>query len=100
MRRIREWLVRKWVGQPDPALLKSFLVTFSTEHGRRVLQHLVDKVYCSIYEGADPIALAMHNGRRSLVHEILENIDIAEHPGKYEVKQTEEEAQHARPGLV
>ena len=99
MKRIREWLVRKWSREPDPALLKSYLVCFSTEHGRRVLQHLVDGVYCTIYEGTDPIALAMHNGRRSLVHEILENIDIAEHPGKHEIKQ-EEEAQDARPGLV
>jgi copper oxidase (laccase) domain-containing protein len=43
-------------------------------------------VYCTIYEGTDPIAAATHNGRRSLVQEILENIDLAEQPEKYQVR--------------
>lgn len=95
MKRFKEWLTWKWEKEPDPTLVRSYQVTFSTEHGRRVLQHLMDKVYCTIYEGSDPILMATHNGRRSLLHEILEDIDIAEHPGKYDIK-LEQEAQHER----
>jgi len=50
---------------------------------------LLDAVYCTVYEGRDPIEAAMHTGRRSLVQEILENIDLAESPDKYRVR-TEE----------
>ena len=60
-------------------------MTFSTEQGRRVLKHLMDTIYCAIYEGSDPIALATLNGRRSVVHEILENIDVAERPNEYRI---------------
>jgi hypothetical protein len=58
-------------------------VTFSTAQGQLVLQHLLDEVYCQTCPVQDPIALAMHNGRRSVVQEILENIDSANDPAKY-----------------
>ena len=83
MKRLADWLTRKWSREVRPNLGQDYLVTFSTEHGRRVLLHFLDAVYCTIYEGTDPIAAAMHAGRRSLVHEILQNIDAAESPGKY-----------------
>ena len=83
MTRLLEWLTRKWSHETRPSLGHDYLVTFSTEHGRRVLVHFLDAVYCTIYEGSDPIAAAMHAGRRSLVHEILQNIDAAESPDKY-----------------
>ena len=98
MKSFYEWFTRRWERKPDPVLLESFRVTFQSEHGRRVLQHLMDKVYCTFYEGTDPIAAAAHNGRRSLVHEILENIDIAEHPDKYQTSVQTEEARHGIPG--
>lgn len=91
MRRLTEWLTRKWDRRPHSSLAQDYQVTFSTEHGRRVLTHLLDAVYCQVYEGCDPIEAAMHNGRRSLVQEILENIDVAESPEKYRVR-TEEGA--------
>jgi hypothetical protein len=43
----------------------------------------MDAVYCQVYVGKDATELAMQNGRRSVVHEILENIDKATNPGKY-----------------
>lgn len=89
MRRLTEWLRYKWDHAPHPSLAQDYQVTFSTEHGRRVLQHFLDAVYCSVYEGTDPIAAALHAGRRSLVHEVLQNIDLAESPDKYRVR-TEE----------
>lgn len=83
--RFTEWLTRKWDRSPQPLLAQDYQVCFSTPHGQRVLTHLLDQVYCQIYEGTDPIAAATHNGRRSLVHEILENLDVAENPNKYNV---------------
>ena len=86
MTRFAEWLIRKWDRSPQPQLAQDYQLTFSTPSGSRVLTHLLDQVYCQIYEGSDPLAMAMHNGRRSLVHEILENIDLAEQPDKYQVR--------------
>jgi hypothetical protein len=64
-------------------LAHAYQVTFSTAQGQLVLQHLLDEVYCQTCPVQDPIALAMHNGRRSVVQEILENIDSANSPTKY-----------------
>lgn len=85
MKTITAWLTRKWTRTPDPSLLDAYRVTFSTVHGQRVLRHLLDSVYCTVYAGTDPMALALHAGRRSVIHEILENVDAAESPDKYEV---------------
>ncbi len=80
MRRFSEWLARKWLREEQPKLAESYRVTFSTEHGRRVLQHMLDGVYCTVYEGKSTEELWMHNGRRAFVEEILVNIDLAEKP--------------------
>lgn len=77
------WLSRKWDRLPDAALAESYRATFGTLHGQRVLQHLIDGAYATVYEGNDPVELAHHNGRRSFMHEVLHNIDIGEHPEKY-----------------
>ena len=50
------------------------------------LQHLLDTVYCTVLEDPSGDRAIAHNARRALVHEIIMNIDSAEHPGKYEVK--------------
>ena len=86
--RLAAWLVRKWERQPQATLLQDYLVTFSTVHGRRVLTHMLDQVYCTTCGGHDPIEMATHNGRRSFVQEILENIDKAEHQDKYQLEAT------------
>jgi len=89
MTRFTEWLTHKWTRGTVTVVAQDYLVTFSTAQGQRVLQHLLDSVYCTVYEGTDPIAAALHNGRRSLVQEILENLDLADSPEKYRVR-TEE----------
>ncbi len=81
----RNWLSNKWRKRMDPALGQCYRVTFSTLEGREVLQHLLDEVYCQTCPVNDPIALATHNGRRSVIQEILENIDLSEQPNKYTV---------------
>jgi hypothetical protein len=88
-KRMLEWFHRRWQGV-DPTLVHSYQVTFSTAEGQRVLQHLMDNIYCTIYEGTDPQAAALHNARRSVVHEILVNIDIGENPQRYQIPVTEE----------
>lgn len=92
MTRFKDWLSRKWTRQLDPGLMQAYQLTFSSLHGRLVLQHLLDEVYCQTCPVNDPIALATHNGRRSVVQELLENIDVAESPGKYTPR---EELTHA-----
>lgn len=83
MLRVLGWLTRKWQPVVTDDVLRAYQVTFSTPEGQAVLQHLMDAVYCQVYTGHDPVELATHNGRRSLVQEMLENIDKAANPGKY-----------------
>lgn len=87
---IRRWLAGKWRPQDRRELLKAYQAVFTSSPGQQVLQHLVDNIYCTVYIGNDPIASALHEGRRSVVHEILENIDLADYPNKYVVKTNEE----------
>src|SRR3990170_2289347 len=99
MKPIVDWLTTKWrrPAQPElePArLLHAYGVTFGSPQGQVVLQHLLDQVYCTVYEGTDPQAALVHNARRSVVHEILESVDQAEAPGKYRLT-TETEAVYA-----
>ena len=82
--RFRQWLRHKWMGQ-SPDLVKDYVACFNTPHGIRVLQHLLDNIYSTVYEGTDAQAALTHNARRAVVHEILENIDAGEHPQKYNV---------------
>lgn len=84
-----EWFRHRWVSQEREELLRCYQITFSTPEGQRVLQHLLDNVYCRVYEGSDTNLVLLHNGRRSVIQEILETLDAAEYPDKYEVK-TEE----------
>jgi len=81
--RVRAWLSRKWQPVVTDHVLRAYQVTFSTPEGQVVLQHMMDHIYCQVYNGKDATEVAMHNGRRSVVHEILENIDKATEPGKY-----------------
>lgn len=92
MNRVKDWLSGKWRRTLSHDILRSYHATFSTPDGRVVLQHLLDEVYCQTCPTHDPIALATHNGRRSVVQELLENIDIAEQPQKYAPR---EEMTHA-----
>lgn len=84
--RIKAWLTYKWtpVEAPDPALIHAYGATFSTPDGQRVLRHLVDTIYCQVYEGTTPMEAVAYNARRAVVHEILQNIDYSEAPMKYQ----------------
>ena len=88
--RFIEWLGVKWQARAPSELVNAYHAAFMSAPGRLVLQDLLDSVYCTIYEGNDPVTLAAHNGRRSVVHEILENIDIAENPDRYKQKEPED----------
>lgn len=79
-RAVLNWFYTKWTGNPPMA--QDYQATFGTVSGQRVLAHLMDNVYCTIYVGSDPVQAAHHTGRRSVVHEILENLDSIENPRK------------------
>ncbi len=89
MSRFWEWMGLKWTREQEPGLAEDYLATYSTASGRRVLKHMIDSIYATIYEGHDPLDEARHNARRSVVHETLQTIDMAENPDKYKIS-TEE----------
>lgn len=84
MTRVTDWLSRKWQTQEQTALLRAYQVTFSTPEGRQVLQHLIDQSYATVCDSNNPIDLAVHNGRRSVIHDLLINLDLADTPDKYQ----------------
>ena len=86
MRTLDQWFRRKWMTLAHPQLIRAYGSTFATHDGQLVLQHLLDHIYFVTYEGVDPQGAVIHNARRSVVHEILLNIDAAENPKKYELK--------------
>lgn len=78
--RFLNWLHQRWDKRtplPDE-LLQDYRATFATLSGQNVLRHLLDNIYCRVYEGTDPLESHKHNARRSVIQEILENIDRAE----------------------
>lgn len=78
-RRFLEWLTQRWDKRPISAdLAQDYRATFSTPSGQRVLKHLLDNIYCRAYEGMDATAAVIHNARRTVLQEILENIDQGE----------------------
>lgn len=80
---LHAWLARRWHRAPSEEVIHAYQVTFSTLHGQLVLQHLLNEIYCQTCPLNDPIALATHNGRRSVIHEILENLEQAESPVRF-----------------
>lgn len=91
-----KWLGGKWrLITDDATILKAYYVTFTSPEGALILQHLMDNIYCKVYEGIDPMAALAHNAKRSVIHEILENMDRAANPGKYRVAAiVEQEKEH------
>lgn len=70
----------KWRPQHDLPLMFAYQATFNSAYGQLILQHLLDNIYCTVYEGTNPNEALVHNARRSVVHEILQMIDQAQHP--------------------
>ena len=87
---LKRWLVHKWQALVHRDLMNAYQATFTSYHGQLVLQHLLDNIYCTVYEGTDSQASLVHNARRSVVHEILLNLDYAEYPEKYTPRQAVE----------
>lgn len=98
IQRIAEWFRHRWLGV-DSGMLKHYHACFSSASGQHVLQHFLDSIYCTVYEGSDPQEALIHNARRTVVHEILMNLDAAEHPMKYNPQVQTEEISDAR-GMV
>lgn len=88
MKLLRQWLSRKWQRHDPDELRQAYQVTFGSLHGQMVLQHLLDTIYCQVYEGTDAQAALVFNARRSVVHEILYNVDVATRPDYYLMKET------------
>ena len=79
------WLRDKWSqgDQTAEQLASDYRATFTTQPGWRVLQHMLSEIYCTVVEPStsgslDPLILATANGRRLAIHEILDNIALAE----------------------
>lgn len=85
MRQFRHWLKIKWQRQNPDELRQAYQITFGGLHGQVVLQHLMDTIYCQVYEGTDAQAALVFNARRSVVHEILYNVDMANRPDHYTI---------------
>src|SRR5262245_44836500 len=93
---IRRWLGRKWA-EPTPRIAEDFRAMFMTPSGQRALEHLISNVYCTTYEGSDPILMAHHNGMRTAVHDMLRMVDMAENPERYKLVVKEEERSAEQP---
>jgi len=84
LKAVKEWFQHRWLVNVDETdTWKDYQATFGSVPGQRVLQHLMDNLYCTIYGGTDPNEALAHNARRSVVHEILLNL---ENPNKTAVK--------------
>lgn len=82
-----KYLRSLWHGEENAErIIRAYDECFSTQPGQTVLEHLVNNVYATVYEGDDPIGLAAHNGRRSVVQDILLNIEAAKNREANEVK--------------
>lgn len=81
-----KWILRKFIRQPDEAqiIFNACIATFSTPDGQIYLQHLVNNVYATVCYSKDPLDIAAHNARRSVVHEILETLYLKETHGRSE----------------
>ncbi len=81
-----DWILRKFQREreSDTIILNACIATFSTPDGQIYLQHLVNNVYATVCYSKDPLEIAAHNARRSVVHEILETLYLKETHGRTE----------------
>ena len=96
------WLNRKWQPAQTQAefnqLTEAFGLCFATEHGRIVLNDLLDNIYCTVCDSDDPYKVVAHNAQRKTIQYILLELDKAYHPEKYIPKNEQEE--HYDPRVV
>lgn len=71
-------LFEKWFRTPPPkerdlATIKAAVrEVLRSDAGAKLFAHLYHTVYGTVCYSHDPIALAVHNGRRSVLHELME----------------------------
>lgn len=83
---IRRWWPNRWKPYIPADVGNAYAITFSQGTGAVVLQHLMDTVYCTVYEGTDPQEALVHNSQRLVVHRILENIDAGINPHRHVIE--------------
>ena len=89
---IDKWLNWKWEKEYDPAkLAEAAHYVVSTPQGQMLLQYWIDRYYCNLYEGNNPIELAKHEGAKVPIHELLRMSDSVQQPDKYKPPKQEGE---------
>ena len=72
---LRRWLAHR-TDPFDPAKVRaSYQRCFASADGQVVLQHLLQTVYCTTYQGLDPQAALVLEARRSVIEEVLFNLE-------------------------
>lgn len=93
MARFSDWLHRKWsklVKEEDAQAiyLKHLETVFNSEPGKYILQVWITENYAvmSKFTGQSDSDVAYNEGRRSFIHELLQDLDNIESPHRPEVE--------------
>lgn len=74
---IERWMSRRGaIPPPHDDVLSAYQRLFTSPDGQVVMQHLLDNIFCLVYEGTDVQETVIHNARRTVVMEILQNSTI------------------------
>jgi hypothetical protein len=74
---LARWFSRRGcVPLPPQSILYAYQRLFATPDGQVVMQHLLDNIFCTVYEGSEPDGAVIQNARRAVVLEILQNSTI------------------------
>jgi hypothetical protein len=74
---LTRWFARRGcVPLPQQSILHAYQRLFASPDGQVVMQHLLDNIFCTVYEGPEPDGAVIHNARRTVVLEILQNSTI------------------------
>jgi hypothetical protein len=74
---LARWCARRGcVPLPPQSIQHAYQRLFASPDGQVVMQHLLDNIFCTVYEGSEPDGAVIHNARRAVVLEILQNSTI------------------------
>lgn len=96
---VRRWLQHKWSQGEERELRYAYQRFAASLDGQLIIKDLIDNFYCTIYEGSDRRLADIHEGKRTIVHYILQRIDEAQRPDKYEVKEESDNVAPVPPTL-
>lgn len=77
---------KKEISEEQIQLYKDYLITFTSDHGKRVLEDLeggYSNVNSFIQAKGDPYATVFNEGCRHVVLEIKRSMEIGENPEEY-----------------